>query len=303
MELLVLGSGAGGGFPQWNCNCPNCAGLRTGRIRAQPRTQSSICITADGSNWLLVNASPDIRQQLTSTLVLQPSRASRDTGIQAVLLIDSQIDHATGLLTLREGKRLALYTTTAVYEDLTGAFPLIRVLDHYCGSSWHEIPVNGSSFTVAEIPGLEFQAIPLASRAPPYSPHRSAPRFGETIGLFVRDPATEGAVFYAPGVGQVEPRLVRLMSQADCVLLDGTFWSEDEMQRRGVGEKRAADMGHLPLSGPGGLIELLRGLEVKRKLLIHINNTNPILDEESPERQQLIREGIELAWDGMRLRL
>lgn len=303
MELLVLGSGAGGGFPQWNCNCLNCAGLRTGRIRAQPRTQSSICITADSSNWVLVNASPDIRQQLTSTPVLQPSRTSRDTGIQAVMLIDSQIDHTTGLLTLREGKRLQLYTTAAVYEDLTCAFPLVRVLDHYCGSSWHEIPLDGPSFTIAEVPGLEFQAIPLTSKAPPYSPHRSSPGLGETIGVFVRDQATGGTIFYAPGVGRIEPRLVSTMAQADCVLLDGTFWSEDEMQRRGVGEKRAADMGHLPLSGPGGTIELLHGLEVKRKILIHINNTNPILDEESAERRQLAREGIEIAWDGMRLRL
>lgn len=303
MELLVLGSGAGGGFPQWNCNCPNCAGLRSARIRAQARTQSSICISADGSNWVLVNASPDIRQQLTSTPALQPSRARRDTGIQAVMLIDSQIDHTAGLLTLREGKQLQLYATAAVYADLTGAFPLVHVLDHYCGSHWHEIPTDGSSFTIAEAAGLEFQAIPLASKAPPYSQHRSAPRPGETIGLFVRDPATGGTVFYAPGVGRVEPQLVSSMAQADCVLLDGTFWNEDEMRRCGVGEKRAADMGHLPLSGAGGLLELLRGLEVKRKLLIHINNTNPILDEESPERRQLVREGIELAWDGMRLKL
>ncbi|WP_040661965.1 pyrroloquinoline quinone biosynthesis protein PqqB [Nitrococcus mobilis] len=303
MELLVLGSGAGGGFPQWNCNCPNCAGLRAGRIRAYSRTQSSICITADGRNWVLVNASPDLRQQLTRTPLLQPARASRDTGIQAVILIDSQLDHTSGLLTLREGKRLPLYTTAAVYQDLTGAFPLVRVLEHYCGSSWHEIPLHGRGFTVAEIPGLEFQAIPLASKAPPYCPQHSTPRPGETIGLLVRDPVTGGTIFYAPGIGRIEPRLVSTLAQADCVLLDGTFWSEDEMQRLGVGKKRAADMGHLPLNGPGGLLELLRGLKVKRKILIHINNTNPILDDDSPERQQLAREGIELAWDGMHLRL
>lgn len=303
MELLVLGSAAGGGFPQWNCRCPNCAGLRTGRIRAQPRTQSSICITGDSDNWLLINASPDIRQQLTNTPDLLPARASRDSGIKAVLLIDSQIDHTGGLLTLREGKRLQLYTTAAVYEDLTGALPLIRVLERYCGSTWHEIPTDGSDFTVAEVPGLEFQAVPLAGKAPPYSPHRVAPRTGEAIGLFVHDPATGGSAFYAPGVGRIDPPLLHSMARADCILLDGTFWSEDEMLLRGVGEKRAADMGHLPLSGPGGLLEVLRGLEIQRKLLIHINNTNPILDEDSPEHRQLAREGIELAWDGMRLRL
>lgn len=303
MELLVLGSAAGGGFPQWNCNCPNCDGLRNGRIRAWPRTQSSICISADASNWVLVNASPDIRQQLTSAPDLQPSRASRDSGIQAVILIDSQIDHSTGLLTLREGDCLALYTTAAVYEDLTTSFPLVCVLDHYCGSVWHEIPIDGAGFTVAQAPGIEFLAVPLSSKAPPYSPHRDNPRSGETIGLFIRDQDTGGSVFYAPGVGRVEPQLKEWASRADCLLIDGTFWSEDEMQRRGVGVKRAADMGHLPLSGDDGLIEWLRELQDKRRILIHINNTNPVLDEDSAERQRLTKEGIELAWDGMRIHL
>lgn len=238
-----------------------------------------------------------------NTPALLPTQASRDTGIKAVVLTDSQLDHSSGLLMLREGKRLHLYTTAAVYEDLTDAFPLMRVLDHYCGNTWHEIPLDVAGFTVAEVPGLEFQAIPLTSKAPPYSPRRDTPRAGETIGLFVHDPATGGHVFYAPGVGRIEPPLVAGMTRADCVLLDGTFWSEDEMRRCGVGKKRAADMGHLPLNGPGGLLELLHGLRIKRKLLIHINNTNPILDDDSPERQQLAREGIELAWDGMQLRL
>ena len=150
LKVRVLGSAAGGGFPQWNCNCDNCAGMRAGSLNARPRTQSSIAISNNEVDWLLVNASPDMRQQILAFPALQPARAKRDTGIRAVLLIDSQIDHATGLLMLRENKQpLELYCSQMVYQDLTTGFPVLRMLEHYCGVNWYQIPIDGTAFNVA----------------------------------------------------------------------------------------------------------------------------------------------------------
>lgn len=299
MKVHVLGSGAGGGFPQWNCNCANCARFRRGELVAHARTQSSITVSTDGIDWVLINASPDIREQIAAFPPLQPGRAVRDTAIRAVILMDSQIDHTTGLLSLREGDTLDLYCTDRVYEDLTTGFPVLDMLGHYCGVNWHPIPINGESFTLPSIEGLVFTAVPLSSKAPPYSPHRKDPRAGDNIGLRVEDAVSTGKLFYAPGLGQMEEHLLPYMENADCLLIDGTLWTDDEMQRRGVGHKLGTEMGHLSQSEPGGIIDLLRPLHKPRKVLIHINNTNPILDENSSERAQLEKQGIEVAHDGM----
>lgn len=302
LQVRVLGSAAGGGFPQWNCNCGNCAGVRAGTLRATPRTQSSIAISANATDWLLVNASPDIRQQILSAPFLQPARQPRDTGIRAVLLVDSQIDHASGLLMLREqGAPLELYCSAMVRQDLATGFPVLRMLEHYCGVDWHELPVDGTPFRVAGIDGLAFGALALASKAPPYSPHRNDPHPGDNIGLQVVDEDSGRSLFYAPGLARIEPHLEGVMQAADLLLVDGTCWSDDELSRRGVGSKRALAMGHLPQSGPGGMIEALRPFERQRKVLIHINNTNPILVEDGPERATLAAAGIEVAFDGMAL--
>ena len=303
MRVHVLGSAAGGGFPQWNCQCDNCAGLRAGTLNAKPRSQSSITISGDGTNWILINASPDIREQITAFTPLQPRNRRRGTGIAAVILMDSQIDHTTGLLILREGEPLELYCTDMVYEDLRSGFPVLTMLEHYCGVHRHAIPIDGTAFDIPSVPGLRFAGISLSSKAPPYSPHRHDPHPGDNIGLSVEDSVTGGRLFYAPGLSRIEDHLLPLMDAADCLLVDGTFWTDDEMQRRGVGEKSALSMGHLPQSGPGGMIEALRRFDKPRKVLIHINNTNPILDEDSPQRQTLVDEGIEVAWDGMDIEL
>src|SRR5579875_2412765 len=144
MKVLVLGSAAGGGFPQWNCNCPNCRGVREGTIKAQPRTQSSIAISSDSLNWVVVNASPDILTQIKSAPQLQPARRLRDSGIRAVILVDSQLDHTLGLAMLREGERLNIYCTASVHEDLITGNPLLRMLEHYCGVEWHEVRVGAT---------------------------------------------------------------------------------------------------------------------------------------------------------------
>jgi pyrroloquinoline quinone biosynthesis protein B len=306
MKILVLGSGAGGGFPQWNCNCRNCAGLRSGTLRAKPRTQSSIFVRADaGADGVLFNASPDILEQIRAQPALQPARAIRDTAIAAVVLMDGQIDHATGLFMLRErGSPLPLWCTDPVAEDLTQGNPVLRVLGHFCGVARQRIVPDGSAFEVAGVPGLSLRAFALSSKAAPYSPHRESPVPGDNIGMLISDRASGRSAFYAPGLGEITPALFDTMCGADAVLVDGTFWTDDEMLRLGLSAKTAREIGHLPQSGPGGMIEWLDKLPPRtRRLLIHINNTNPILDEDSAERAMLARHGIEVCEDRMSLEL
>jgi len=303
VRIKVLGSAAGGGFPQWNCNCRNCAGARSGNIRARPRTQSSIALSVDGARWVLCNASPDIHAQIRATAELQRPDTLRGSGIAAVVLTDGQIDHAAGLLLLREGARVPLYTTELVREDLTEGFPVLRLLEYFCGTEWHRVAIDGGVFTISGVDGLELRALPLSSKPAPFSPRRDDPQPGDNIGLVIRDRRTGRSAFYAPGLGDMDDRTRREIDGVDCLLVDGTFWSDDEMIRLGVGHKRAREIGHLPQSGVGGMIEHLRAFPNARRILTHINNTNPILNEDSAERSVLEHEGIEVAYDGMEVAL
>jgi pyrroloquinoline quinone biosynthesis protein B len=306
MRITILGSAAGGGFPQWNCNCRNCAGVRAGSVHAKPRTQSSIFVRPDdGVDGVLFNASPDILEQIRGSAVLQPARATRDTAIAGVVLIDGQIDHATGLFMLRErGNALPLWCTDPVAEDLSTGNPVLRVLSHYCGVDRQRIVPGGEAFEVRGVPGLRFSAVALSSKAAPYSPHREQPVPGDNIGITITDTQRGTRLFYAPGLGEITPAVFDALCGADCVLVDGTFWTDDEMITLGIGAKRAREIGHLPQSGPGGMIEWLRKLPATtRRALIHINNTNPILDEASEERATLTRERIEVCEDGMTITL
>ncbi|TBU91273.1 pyrroloquinoline quinone biosynthesis protein PqqB [Stutzerimonas kirkiae] len=303
MFVRILGSAAGGGFPQWNCNCRNCRGVRSGQLNASPRSQSSIAISDTGERWVLCNASPDIRSQLESFPALQPARKLRDTAIGGIILLDSQIDHTTGLLTLREGCPHDVWCTDMVHQDLTTGFPLFNMLSHWNGGLKHNRISLDATFEVPSCPGLSIRAIPLLSSAPPYSPHRNDPHPGDNIGLLIEDRQSGGRLFYAPGLGQITAEVLLAMAQADCLLVDGTLWRDDEMRVCDVGDKLGSEMGHLPQSGRGGMIEVLEGFPEQRKVLIHINNTNPILDEDSPERAQLRARRIEVAWDGMNIEL
>lgn len=304
MFIHVLGSAAGGGFPQWNCNCRMCKGLRDGSLKATARTQSSIALSSDGKNWVIFNTSPDILAQMAAFPALQPGRALRDTAIRAIVFIDSQIDHTTGLLMLREGCPHEIYCSDMVNEDLSTGFPLFKMLRHWNGGvNRHPIPLDGSDFTIQGIEGLRFKAIPVEGKAPPYSPHRHDPHVGDNIGIQVTDSRSGKTLFYAPGLGQLQDATRELMASSDCLLVDGTFWQEDEMASVGLGDKKAADMGHLPQSGEGGMMDVLRPMTRPRKILIHINNTNPILDEESAQRKLLEKEGIEVSYDGMDIEL
>ena len=304
MLIHILGSSAGGGFPQWNCNCRMCKGQRDGSVTARPRTQSSIAVSLDGIDWILINTSPDILTQIRDFPELQPARHVRDTGIAAIILTDAQIDHVTGLLMLREGCPHDVYCTRQVEQDLTEGFPLFNVLDSYNGGlNRISIKTDGSTFQINGFASLEFTACPLISNAPPFSPHRDMPQPGDNIGLLIRDTKSNKTLFYAPGVGVIEEVVVNAADQADCILIDGTVWTNNEMQLEGVGGKLGTAMGHLPQSDQGGMIEFLSTLKDKRKVLIHINNTNPILDENSMQRKTLEQQDIEIAFDGMRIEL
>lgn len=305
MKIVILGSGAGGGFPQWNCHCDNCRGVRLGTIKAKARTQSSIAVSPNGKDWVLINASPDLRVQINQTPQLWPvdTNQQRGTSIKSIVLTDSQIDHTTGLLTLREGLPLPVYCTDVVYEDLTESYPLFPMLKHWHGGlQRHSISTEFTdSFTPEGIDGLTFHPVVLESNAPPYSTYRDKVVPGNNIGLKIIDDRTGKSVFYAPGCVQANPLVREMLSDASCVLFDGTLWLDDEMIQKGFSNRLGTQMGHMPVNGPDGAVALLNEFAIDRKILIHLNNTNPILNETSQAHQYLQDNNIEMAFDGMEI--
>jgi len=302
VKIRVLGSAAGGGFPQWNCNCRNCAGLRAGTLDAQARTQSSIAVTgSDGVSSVLVNASPDILTQLQAAPTLQPNRAIRDSALVGIILVDGQVDHTTGLYMLREATRpWPIWCTDSTHADLTRGNPVFGVLAHFCGVDRRCIELD-RPFSVG-VTGVSFRALPVASKPAPYSPNREAPISGDNLALVITNDVSGRSVVYAPGLAAIDDRLWEAMQSASCVMVDGTFWTDDEMIQMGISRKRARDIGHLPQSGADGMLEWLDRLPAgTRRILIHINNTNPILDGSSAEAAQLRRRGVEVAYDGMEI--
>lgn len=302
MLIKVLGSAAGGGFPQWNCNCSNCQGVRIKTIAAVSRTQSSIAVSEGNEKWILINASPDIRKQLEDFHEAQQSKLLRDTGILAIILTDSQIDHVTGLLSLREAEKLVIYCTEVVREELTHHFPLFKILNNYCVIEFNSINVS-HAFTIQGFENLVLTPIDLPGKSPPYSPYRNNPKPGANIALTILDKITQKTLFYAPAIAQFDERLFQRMNSADCVLIDGTFWHDDEMSRCGINHKLATEMGHCALASAQGLLSKLNELQKPRKIVIHVNNTNPILNTTSPEHAQLNNANIEMAYDGMNILL
>ncbi|MEM5318133.1 pyrroloquinoline quinone biosynthesis protein PqqB [Paraburkholderia sp. JHI869] len=303
MKIRILGSGAGGGLPQWNCNCANCRRARQPAGDILPRTQSSIAVSGNGVDWVLVNASPDLLAQLRSHPDLQPARATRDSALAAVVLTDAQIDHVTGLLMLRERTSpLPLYACAPVLDDLSSGLPLVPLLGHYCGVEAHAVAPD-EPFTIAACAGLRFTAMPVESKPPPYSPRREASVPGDNVALLIEDIEAGTRAFYAPGLAQMSTDVLGTMRRADLVLVDGTFWTATEMIDLGFSTKHAVDMGHLAQRGDDGRPGMIDWLDTlprgTRKVLTHINNTNPILDPHSVEHAQLRAHGIDVAHDGM----
>jgi pyrroloquinoline quinone biosynthesis protein B len=306
MKIRVLGAAAGGGFPQWNCNCRNCAGVRAGTVRARARTQSSIAVRGrDPAGWALVNVSPDITAQLQANPAFQPGRSLRDCAITGIVLVDGQVDHTTGLYMLRESTRpWPIWCTDSTYADLTRGNPILNVLGHFCGVDRRRIDLEGNTFEIEGVSGVQWRALPVPGKPAPYSPNRESPVPGDNLALVMTDKETGRTAVYAPGLGAMDDRVWRQMQSAACVMVDGTFWTDDEMIRLGASKKHARDIGHLPQSGAGGMLEWLDELPAgTRKVLIHVNNTNPILDEDSEQAAEVARRGVEVAWDGMEIEL
>lgn len=303
MFIKVLGSAAGGGFPQWNCNCNNCKGLREGTVQATARTQSSIMVSDNSIDWVLCNASPDISAQIARTPECIKQGVLRGTAIGDIILTDSQIDHSTGLLSLREGCPHRVWCTHEVHRDLSTGFPIFPMLTHWNGGLQHHLIEPLDPFQTETCQALTFTPIPIKSNAPPYSVWRDRPLPGHNVALFIENKLNGQRLLYAPGMGEPDDIILPWLHQADCLLIDGTVWHDNELQATGVGFNTGKAMGHLALSAQNGLMALLATLPAKRKILIHINNTNPILDENSPQRRYLTAQGIEVSQDGMNITL
>jgi len=301
VRVLILGSAAGGGLPQWNCGCANC---RAARERGLDRTQSTVAISADGERWILLNASPDLRQQLARHAALWP-RSARGTPIRAVVLTDGEIDHTLGLLLLREnGSPLPVYAPAGVAALLRAEWPLFRVLGAYSGVEARRLPER-EAVALADAAGaplgITCTTVAVARRPPRYASATSAGPFD--VGLRLRDDRTGGTLAYVPTARGVDPAVELVARAADLLLFDGTFWSDGELRALGVAAPSAREMGHLPVGDPGGSLAELPRLGAKRTVLVHINNTNPILAANSPERRALEASRIEVAEDGMEFEL
>src|SRR4051812_789548 len=271
MWLRVLGSAAGGGFPQWNCDCPGCRAVRDGSRPCVPRTQSSVAVSADRRSWFLLNASPDVRVQIEAFPALHP-RAGRATPLRAVLLTDAELDHTLGLLLLREARALELHATAAVRETLCEGAAMLRTLERYCAVDWHPV-VPGTDVALGE--GLSYRAFDGPTRkAARFGPGRAE---GRVVGYRPTDARTGRLAVYLPGVQELTAPVRAQLKDCACLLLDGTCWSDDEMARLGLASKTARDMGHVPMDGPGGSLEQVAALPVERTIYVHLNNTNPVL--------------------------
>jgi len=298
VRARILGSAAGGGFPQWNCRCPTCQAARAGRA-ARPRTQSSLAIRGADGPWFLANASPDLRQQLEG-LDAGSADGIRAAPVAGVLLTDAEIDHTAGLLLLRESSTaIRVYGSDAVRRALTEGYPVLPVLAAYCGVDWRTLEpgaplaLDGSS--------LEVESFVAGGDPPRYL--AAADLDIQAAGLVFRDRATGRVLTYVPGLARLDDDVLGRLAASDVVLVDGTFWRDDELARLGISDRTASQMGHVPLSGEGGTLAALARLERPRAILVHINNTNPVLLERSPERDAVLRAGVEVAYDGLEVQL
>lgn len=287
--MRVLGSAAGGGSPQWNCGCPVCTAIRSGASR--PRTQSSVAVSVDRRRWFLINASPDVRTQIEAFPELHP-HGDRVTPLAAVLLTDAELDHTLGLLLLREAPALRLYATPSVHQTLCDGSGLLRLLERYCPVEWQAV-VPGADVLLTD--GLSCRAfdVPTTKR------NRFGPGgdHGRVVGYRLTDEHTGGTLGYLPGMPALTPEVRAELKGSDCVLIDGTCWRDDEL---GPGAKTSREMGHLPVNAS---LSELPALGARRTIFVHMNNTNPILLDDSPERRVVEESGIEVATDGLEVQL
>jgi len=312
MRLKILGSAAGGGFPQWNCNYRLSRSARKGEGGFRPRTQSSLGVSADGKDWILFNASPDIREQIAATAELQPSEDGplRASPIRAVILTNADVDHIAGLLSLRERHRFVIYATARVLRVLAEN-SIFNVLDRELVER-RELRLNVPT-PIADWQGkptsIVIEAFPVPGKVALFledagkAEEGFGTQEGDTVGVRILQEGHDSPVLYVPGCAAIDADLKERIAAAACLLFDGTVYTDDEMPKAGVGTKTGRRMGHLHIAGPDGSMALLAEVAPARRVYVHINNTNPILDENSPETAAVRAGGWEISYDGMEIRL
>jgi pyrroloquinoline quinone biosynthesis protein B len=299
LKVRVLGSAAGGGFPQWNCGCFNCREGRRPGGRARPRTQESIAVSADGASWFLINASPEIRAQIEACPELWP-RAERHSPIAGILLTNGDLDHCLGLLSLRESHPLELYATDSVRAGFTEGNVLYRTLQRFPDQvTWRPLDLRRER----PLGDLRVTAIPAPGKLPLHLEGLREPSAGDNVGFVIRDGAGRKLAYFS-GIAGPSPEVEEALRDATLVFFDGTFWSSDELIELGLGTRRAEEMAHWPVGGPAGSLRFLsRSIGGARGIYIHVNNTNPILIDDSAERRAVAAAGIEVAQDGLEIDL
>jgi pyrroloquinoline quinone biosynthesis protein B len=306
VQARILGAAAGGGFPQWNSNAAGCRRARAGDPLARPRTQASVAISADGKSWYLLNASPDLRQQIDAASCLHPRDGLRSSPIAGVVLTGGDVDAIAGLLTLRERHRFTIYGTARMHQILD-ANPIFEVLGRDIVA--RQSVAAGAPFELylpdGSPSGLSVELFPVPGKVPLYLEQATvAPVIAEgeeTVGAAITDGHRQ--LFFIPACAMMTDALARRLQDADIVLFDGTLWADDEMLRAGIGSKTGLRMGHMSVSGSDGTLAAFSTIDVRRKVLLHINNSNPILLDDSPERAQVEAAGWEVAYDGMEIQL
>lgn len=298
ISSVVLGAAAGGGFPQWNSNAESCRRARASDPACPPQSQASLAVSGNGADWFLLNASPDLRQQILATPALHPSGELRSSPIRGVILTSGEVDAIAGLLTLRERHSFALFATTQVL-DVLAANPIFNVLSAECVRR-QAVPPGQS---VALAGGLRATLFPVPGKVPLFleSQCETLTSDDDVCGVEIAD--GQKRLIFVPGCAHINDAVRTRVAGADVVFFDGTLWKDDEMIVAGLGPKTGRRMGHMPVSGPGGTLDAFADIAVGRKILIHINNSNPILDRNSAECAGARAAGWDVAFDGMEIML
>jgi pyrroloquinoline quinone biosynthesis protein B len=303
VQIVLLGTAAGGGFPQWNCWCPSCRVARQDPSRAHRRTQSSAAVSADGMRWFLLNASPDVHAQLGRFEPPLPGPTVRHVPVEGIVLTDAELDHTLGVVLLREARFLQLWATDAVGRIIEADSRILPVTRAFAQVQLRALDLERPT------PLVYRDGCPSGLSAFGFSVPAGPPRFageereGHTVGLLLRDEATGGVAAFVPGCGDLDERIFGLLSEADLVLFDGTFWTDDELIRLRIGERTARQMDHLPIAGADGSLGRLARLPARDRVYTHINNTNPMLIEDGAERAAVEAAGLHVGFDGMRFTL
>jgi pyrroloquinoline quinone biosynthesis protein B len=308
MRIEILGSAAGGGFPQWNCGCPNCSAVRAGTFTGKSRTQTQVALSNDNQSWYLLNASPDLRLQIEATPALLPQSGGRSSPIKGVVLTSADLDQVAGLLSLRELQPFRIYCTPSLRRILREGNCVFAMLNRVPDQAvWTEIE-PGKSFPLVSADGMDSglccEPLSLHSRYPAYVADGSVRLSPEeaSLGLLLSS-ASGGRLAYLPAVPKVDDALLRWLDTADLLLFDGTFWSDDELIRVQGEGATAREMGHIPVSSSEGSLRKLAALRRPRKVFLHVNNTNPMLNQSSPEYAEVRAAGWEVAEDGWHFEL